>query len=101
MTKEGGLESRESRHVAPFVYTGVGAIKPQLFTNEAADVLRLAPFFHAATAKGRLFGVRIDGPWLHIGRPETIAEAELAIERSTLWWLLVSRGDQSAGARPL
>jgi N-acetyl-alpha-D-muramate 1-phosphate uridylyltransferase len=84
MTREGRLEGRASRHVAPFVYTGVGIIKPELFENEAADVFRLAPFFHAAAARGRLFGVRLDGLWLHVGRPETIAEAEIAINRSTL-----------------
>jgi N-acetyl-alpha-D-muramate 1-phosphate uridylyltransferase len=84
MTREGRLEGRASRHVAPFVYTGVGIIKPELFENEAAAVFRLAPFFHAAAAKGRLFGVRLDGLWLHVGRPETIAEAEIAINRSTL-----------------
>jgi MurNAc alpha-1-phosphate uridylyltransferase len=82
MTKEGRLEPRAARHVAPFVYTGVGIIKPQLFENEAEEVFRLAPFFHAAAAKGRLFGVRLDGLWLHVGRPETIAEAEAAITRS-------------------
>ena len=84
MTRDGRLERRAARHVAPFVYTGVGIIKPELFENEAADVFRLAPFFHAAAAKGRLFGVRLDGLWLHVGRPETIAEAEIAISRSTL-----------------
>ncbi len=84
MTREGRLMGREPRQVAPFVYTGVGIVKPQLFDNEAADVFRLAPFFHASAAAGRLFGVRLDGLWLHVGRPETIAEAERAIERSIL-----------------
>jgi MurNAc alpha-1-phosphate uridylyltransferase len=84
MTREGRLEARDARHVAPFVYTGVGIMKPQLFENESDVVFRLAPFFYAAAAKGRLFGVRLDGLWLHIGRPETIAEAELAIDRSIL-----------------
>jgi N-acetyl-alpha-D-muramate 1-phosphate uridylyltransferase len=84
MARDGRLEGRASRHVAPFVYTGVGIIKPELFENEAADVFRLAPFFHDAAAKGRLFGIRLDGLWLHVGRPETIAEAEIAISRSTL-----------------
>ena len=61
------------RHVAPFVYTGVGIVKPELFDGEAADVFRLAPFFSRAAEKGRLYGVRLDGLWLHVGRPETIA----------------------------
>ena len=84
MTHDGRLQSREPRHVAPFVYTGVGIIKPQLFASETVEVFRLAPFFHTAAAKGRLYGVRLDGLWVHVGRPESIAEADTAIDRSTL-----------------
>lgn len=82
MAHEGRLSPREGGQVAPFVYTGIGIIKPQLFENEPADVFRLAPFFHSAAAKGRLFGSRLDGLWLHVGRPESIVEAEIAIARS-------------------
>jgi len=84
MTREGRLAARDSRRVAPFVYTGVGIIKPQLFEPVEADVFRLAPFFFRAAEHGRLFGIRLDGLWLHVGRPETIAEAERAIGRSIL-----------------
>ena len=84
MDRDGRLAAREPRHVAPFVYTGVGIIKPQLFEGVGEDVFRLAPFFFRAAEQGRLFGVRLDGLWLHVGRPESIAEAELAISRSVL-----------------
>jgi N-acetyl-alpha-D-muramate 1-phosphate uridylyltransferase len=84
MTHDGLLQPRDPRHVAPFVYTGVGIVKPQLFAEQTAEVFRLAPFFHAEAARGRLYGVRLDGLWVHVGRPETIAEAEIAIDRSTL-----------------
>ncbi len=84
MNRDGRLERREPRHVAPFVYTGVGIARPELFMNETDEAFRLAPFFHRAAAEGRLFGLRLDGLWLHVGRPELIAEAELAIDRSTL-----------------
>ena len=78
------LTKRDPRCVAPFVYAGVGIIKPQLFDGIAEDVFRLAPFFFGAAERGRLFGVRLDGVWLHVGRPEAIAEAERAIDRSGL-----------------
>jgi N-acetyl-alpha-D-muramate 1-phosphate uridylyltransferase len=81
---DGRLAPREDRHIAPFVYTGVGIIKPELFAGETRDVFRLAPFFFEAARKGRLYGERLDGLWLHVGRPEAIAEAERAIDRSTL-----------------
>jgi MurNAc alpha-1-phosphate uridylyltransferase len=84
MTGEGRLHSRTDRHIAPYVYTGVGILKPELFADAKGDVFRLAPYFHAAAAKGRLYGVRLDGLWLHVGRPEAIREAEDAIDRSIL-----------------
>ena len=84
MAHDGRLEPREPRHVAPFVHTGVVIVKPELFASEPTEIFRLAPFFHAAAAKGRLYGVRLDGLWVHVGRPESIAQAERAIDRSTL-----------------
>jgi N-acetyl-alpha-D-muramate 1-phosphate uridylyltransferase len=84
MTHDGRLKPREPRHVAPFVYSGVGIIKPDLFDMQTEEVFRLAPFFHESSANGRLYGVRLDGLWVHVGQPETIAEAERAISRSVL-----------------
>src|ERR1700727_3134598 len=81
---DGRLQPREPRHVAPFVYTGVGIVTPQLFASETAQVFRLAPFFHTFAANGRREGVLLVGVWVHVGRPESIAEAEMAIDRSTL-----------------
>ena len=78
------LTKRDPRCVAPFVYAGFGIIKPQLFHGVADDVFRLAPFFFHAAEQGRLYGVRLDGAWLHVGRPESIPEAERAIDRSRL-----------------
>ncbi len=84
MDAHGRLTKRDPRWVAPFVYAGFGVIKPQLFEGIPEDVFRLAPFFFRAAEQGRLFGVRLDGIWLHIGRPESIQEAERAIDRSRL-----------------
>jgi MurNAc alpha-1-phosphate uridylyltransferase len=84
MDADGRLSRRDPQKVAPFVYTGVGILKPQLFDGVSEDVFRLAPFFWKAAKAGRLFGMRLDGLWLHVGRPETIVEAELAIARSVM-----------------
>jgi MurNAc alpha-1-phosphate uridylyltransferase len=84
MDGQGRLSQREPRSVAPFVYTGVGILKPELFDGVEDEVFRLAPFFFRAASAGRLYGLRLDGLWLHVGRPETIREAELAIEKSVL-----------------
>jgi MurNAc alpha-1-phosphate uridylyltransferase len=63
----------------PYVYAGVGLMKPQLFAGIADDVFKLAPFFFDAARKGRLYGVVSSGLWLHVGAVATIDEAERAI----------------------
>jgi MurNAc alpha-1-phosphate uridylyltransferase len=47
-------------------------------------VFRLAPFLFEAAEKGRLYGLRLDGVWLHVGTPAAIGEAEAAIAQSKL-----------------
>ncbi len=32
-------------------------------------------------AKGKLYGMELDGNWMHVGTPEALAEAETAFER--------------------
>ncbi len=78
MDGEGRLTKRAETDVAPFVYAGVGIIKPELFDGITEPVFRLAPFFFRAAEQGRLFGTRLEGTWLHVGTPEAIADAEAA-----------------------
>ncbi len=63
----------------PYVYSGVGILKPQLFEGVAEDVFRLAPFFFRAAEQGRLLGVVAEGLWLHVGTIAAIADAERAL----------------------
>jgi N-acetyl-alpha-D-muramate 1-phosphate uridylyltransferase len=55
-----------------------------LFRSLSKDVFRLAPFFFAAAERGRLFGHRLEGIWLHVGTPQAIQEAEEVMARSVL-----------------
>ena len=83
MAADGRLGRREERAVAPFVYAGIGIIKPELFAVMPVDTpVRLAPLFFDAAEKGRLYGQRLDGQWLHVGTPEAIVEAEETIRKS-------------------
>ena len=82
MDPSGVLTRRAERESAPFVYAGVGIIKPSLFAHETREIFRLAPTFFAAAEQGRLFGMRLEGTWLHVGTPAAIVEAEAAFARS-------------------
>jgi MurNAc alpha-1-phosphate uridylyltransferase len=84
MDTEGRLTRRDERLVAPFVYAGVGIIKPELFADATEEVFKLAPYFFAAADRGRLYGLRLDGLWLHVGTPDAIRLAEQTIARSVL-----------------
>ena len=81
MAPDGRLSRRPEREIAPFVYTGVGIVKPALFARETRDVFPLAQFFFEAAKTGRLFGQRLDGLWLHVGTSQAIADVERAIAR--------------------
>jgi len=79
MADDGRLARRKEGEVVPFAYSGVGIIKPELIAAVQQDVFRLAPLFFEAAEKGRLYGMRLDGRWLHVGTMEAIAQAEAVI----------------------
>ena len=82
MDPAGRLVRRGEREVAPFVYAGAAILHPRLFAGAPLDAFSLNILFDRAMEAGRLFGVRLDGLWLHIGTPEAIGEAELTIADS-------------------
>lgn len=82
MDKASRLSRRMERQVAPFVYAGTALLHPRLFEDAPDGAFSLNRLFDKAIEAGRLFGVRMDGTWLHVGTPEAIAEAEAAIAES-------------------
>ena len=82
MAQDGRLSWRVERHVAPFIYAGVAIIKPELFVDMPEGAFSLTKLFRHAQAQNRLYGLRLDGAWLHVGTPEAIAWAETKLEQS-------------------
>jgi MurNAc alpha-1-phosphate uridylyltransferase len=76
MDPDGRLKRRGQGQGAPFVYAGVAILKPQLFADTPSGAFSLNLLFDRAIAAGRLYGLRLDGQWLHVGTPESIAAAE-------------------------
>ncbi len=73
----GRLSRPAPGEAAPYVYSGVGIVKSSLFEGHKLEPFRLAPFFFAAAEQGRLYGLPLEGRWLHVGAPETIEKAEM------------------------
>lgn len=82
MQSDGRLTSRPEREITPFVYAGAALLSPRLFAGAPSGAFALTRLFRQAEAKRRLFGLRLEGLWMHVGTPEAIAAAEIAIVSS-------------------
>ncbi len=80
---DGRLTRRAEGEVTPFVYAGAGVMTPDMFRNMPDGPFSLNLLFDRAIASGRLYGMRLDGLWMHVGTPGAIAEAEACYARST------------------
>ncbi len=82
LESDGKLSRRGEREPAPFVYAGAAILSPALFSAAPKGSFPLAILFNRAEKKGRLYGLRLEGTFLHVGTPAAIAAAEQAIRRS-------------------
>ena len=82
MDKHGALTRREERGVSAFAYAGAAMIHPRLFEGTQEGRFSMNQLFDKAIAGGRLYGVQMEGLWLHIGTPEAIVAAEYAVRES-------------------
>lgn len=76
MDADGRLTRREEMKLAPFVWTGVQIVHPRLFDGAPSGRFSINPIWDKAIQNERLFGIRLDGVWIHVGTPEAKSEAE-------------------------
>jgi N-acetyl-alpha-D-muramate 1-phosphate uridylyltransferase len=78
MLPDGALRKRREHQVVPFVYAGAAIMSPSLFANAPSGQFSLTRMFDAANEQERLFGLRLEGVWMHVGTPDAIHAAEEA-----------------------
>ena len=81
MTGDGRLTRRGPDEVVPFAFAGVSLCDESLFKDAPDGRFSLNLLWDRSLAKGRLYGIRLDGRWMHVGTPDALAEAEAAFER--------------------
>jgi MurNAc alpha-1-phosphate uridylyltransferase len=81
MAPDGRLTRRGEREVVPFAFAGVSLCDARLFEDAPHGAFSLNLPWDRALAAGRLYGIRLDGRWMHVGTPEALAEAETLFER--------------------
>ena len=79
MQSDGKLLRRPDKQVAPFIYAGACILRPELFANINEEAFSLNKIWDEALLRERLYGLRLDGRWLHVGTPSSIAQAEKAL----------------------
>jgi N-acetyl-alpha-D-muramate 1-phosphate uridylyltransferase len=79
MLPDGRLRRRRESEVVPFVYAGAAILSPALFDDVPKGAFSLTVLFDRAAENGRLYGLRLEGVWMHVGTPEAVAAAEAAL----------------------
>jgi MurNAc alpha-1-phosphate uridylyltransferase len=79
LSQDGRLRRRPEREVTPFAYAGVAIMSRKAFEDAPQGPFSLNRLWNRAIEAERLFGLRLDGLWLHVGTPQAILEAEEAI----------------------
>jgi len=82
MLPDGALRKRKEHQVVPFVYAGAAILSPSIFAGAPSGEFSLTKMFDAANEQERLFGLRLDGTWMHVGTPDAVGAAEEAFLES-------------------
>jgi MurNAc alpha-1-phosphate uridylyltransferase len=78
---EGHIARVPERTTSPFAYPGVQIVHPRLFAGAPEGSFSTNIMWDRAIAKGRLYGMRMEGVWIHVGTPEARADAESFLAR--------------------
>ena len=70
MLADGRLQRRARGDSAPYVFAGVSIAHPRLFDGAREERFSLNVLWDNAIKNGRLYGLLLDGTWMHVGTVE-------------------------------
>ena len=76
MDAEGRLSRVPPLRLSPFAYPGVQIVHPRLFDGAPGPSFSMNRLWDVAIEKERLYGIRLDGVWIHVGTPQAVREAD-------------------------
>ncbi len=79
---DGALRFRDAAPSAPYAFCGVQVFKPALAASEPDEVFSTARLWRRMAAQGRLYGVELQGEWMHVGDPAARLAAEERLRTS-------------------
>jgi MurNAc alpha-1-phosphate uridylyltransferase len=84
MSPGGQLRRRREHEVAPFIFAGIQILHPRVFQDAPAGAFSLNLVYDRAAEAKRLWGLRHDGEWFHVGTPEALDDVEDALHHLNL-----------------
>jgi MurNAc alpha-1-phosphate uridylyltransferase len=72
----GRLTRRGQRDEVPWAYAGFAIFRPDDFADTPDEPFSVNLLFDRAASRGRLFGLPLQGIWMHVGDPASLAAAE-------------------------
>jgi N-acetyl-alpha-D-muramate 1-phosphate uridylyltransferase len=79
MDPDGRLSRRGARESVPFIYAGAAILTPAFFADVPIGPSSMSPLFDRSIQRGRLFGLPLEGVWMHVGTPDAVRAAEAAL----------------------
>ncbi len=77
--RDGGLQRRGERDVAPYLFSGVQIVTPRLFAQAPNPPFSMNCLWDRAMESGRLDAIVHDGVWFHLSTPEDLARADAVL----------------------
>jgi MurNAc alpha-1-phosphate uridylyltransferase len=81
--RDGRIRLRGEDLNAPFAYTGVQIVDPTLLRDEPIEPFSFMRVWRRLLDQRRVFGMALDGFWMHVGDPEAVRLAEARCAAST------------------
>lgn len=78
----GRVARRVKGQSVPFVFTGVSIAHPRLFADSPEGAFSLNRLWDRAIAVNRVYGLTLDGIWMHVGDPAALERAEKQLKLS-------------------
>jgi len=79
LADNGQLRFRDQAASAPYAYMGVHITRPSIVDSMATDAFSLTPLWRQKAEQNRLYGVVMDGDWMHVGDPQARDAAEVRL----------------------
>jgi N-acetyl-alpha-D-muramate 1-phosphate uridylyltransferase len=73
---EGHVARVPEQRLSPFAYPGVQIVHPRIFDDAPKGAFSINLLWDRAIEKHRLYGMRLDGVWMHVGTAEAVKDAE-------------------------